>query len=99
MTVIFLNDYWIVRVEVESDIGRENLLKAESFLTENGWSHTPCSHIRQVLNECSAGTSLPDLMNRYHIAVVSYGEPQFDAIGCFREAFVKGVGYCPPSLL
>lgn len=98
VTVIFLNDYWIVRVEIRPGIKREAFQDAESFLSENGFPYHPCSHIQRVLDECTSGASLLDVMNRYHVAVISHGEPQFEEIQRFRDAFVKGLGYCPPSL-
>lgn len=99
VTVIFLNDYWVVRVEIEPNVTREIFQNTESFLSENGFPYNPCSHIQGVLDDCKSGASLPDVMNRYHVAVISHGEPQFEKIRRFREAFVKGLGYCPPSLV
>lgn len=99
VTVIFLNDYWLVRIEIGSELERENLQDTKSFLSENGIPHTPSSYIQQALNACTSGTSLSDVMNRYHVAVISYGKPQFEEIRHFQTAFIKGLGYCPPSLV
>ena len=99
VTVVFLNDYWLVRVGIGSDIEKETLQNTQAFLSENGLPHTPCSYIQQMFDECISGTSLLDVMNRYHVAVISHGKPQFEEIRHFQETFVKGLGYCPPSLV
>ena len=99
VTVVFLNDHWLVRVEIASGLEREELQDLESFLSENGFPHTPCPYIQQVLNECTSGTSLLDVMNRYHVTVISHGKPQFEEIRHFQKSLVQGLGYCPPSLV
>lgn len=98
-TVIFLNDYWLVRIEIKSNVERENLRDTESFLNENGLPYNPCAYIQRVLDECTSGTELTDVMDRYHVAVIAHGKPQVEEIRHFRAAFVKGLGYCPPSLV
>lgn len=98
-TVIFLNDCWIVRIEIKPGGEGENFRSIEAFLNENGFPYSPCSHIQRALDDCIAGNSLVDVMNRHHVAVISHGKPHLEDVRRFREAFVKGLGYCPPSLV
>lgn len=99
VTVIFLNDRWVVRLKV--DVLSEAKLCDDccAFLNENGIPYHPPTTMFLAFKDLDAGRALTQVMNRYHIAIVSHGAPDPEEIVCFQEQFVAGLGYCPQSLV
>ena len=99
VTVIYLVDRWVVRIKLRTALLLQQELNLTAFLNENGSPYSPSPRIAQVLSCLDSGMSATDVMNRYHIVVVSHGALNPDDISEFKATFVRGLGYCPPSLV
>ena len=99
VTVIFLNDRWVVRIKLTSSLELELSRDCQAFLNENGLPYCPPHVITLALNALDAGFSPTAVMNRRHVVIVSHGAPRPDEIRYFQERFVSGLGYRPQSLV
>lgn len=99
VTVIYLVDRWVVKIQLKSTLSVDRNLDFQSFLNENGYAYTPSSPVARALHSLDIGMSMTEVMNRYHVVVVSHGALQPADIENFRVTFVRGLGYCPPSLV
>ncbi len=99
VTVIYLVDRWVVRIRLKAALEAHRGLDFHAFLQENGYPFAPTPLIKKTLCELDRGMSLTEVMNRHHIVVVSHGALQPADIEDFRVTFVRGLGYCPPSLV
>ncbi len=99
VTVIYLVDRWVVRVQLESALPANRKRDFQSFLNENGYAYEPSSAVTRALCGLEAGMDITEVMNRYHVVVVSHGALQPAGVEDFRATFVSGLGYCPPSLV
>lgn len=99
VTVLYLVDRWIVRIQLRHPISaslRGNFL---SFLQETGYPFTLSARDTNVLAALEAGASVSTVMERYHIVIISHGALQPEKIEKFRTNFTSSLGYCPPSLV
>jgi hypothetical protein len=99
VTVIYLVDRWVVRIQMSSALSCDQDLDFKAFLNENGYPYVLSAPIAKALNSLDAGMSVTDVMNQHHVVVVSHGALQTADIEDFRMTFVRGLGYCPPSLV
>ncbi len=99
VTVIYLVDRWVVRIRMDAILAHEQDLDFRAFLNENGYPYALSAPIARALNSLDAGMSVTDVMNKHHVVVVSHGALQTADIEDFRLTFVRGLGYCPPSLV
>lgn len=99
VTVIYLVDRWVVQIQLKSTLSVDRNLDFQSFLNENGYAYTPSSPVARALYSLDIGMPMTEVMNRYHVVVVSHGALQPADIENFRVTFVRGLGYCPPSLV
>ena len=103
VTVIYLVDRWIVRVQLSAALPAGRAADFEAFLNENGYAYslTPptAMPVRKALCGLDRGLSMAAVFNQYHVVVVSHGALQPASVENFRTSFVKGLGYCPPSLV
>lgn len=99
VTVIFFNEFWIVRIQLKSCIIGTQLENCCAVLKENGLPYQNYPWLEQIFSELDAGCDLTAIMNYHHIVIVLHGAPQFDEIEHFRRHFISGLGYCPPSLV
>lgn len=99
VTVIFLNDRWVVRLKLDQDVDSRRGDDCWAFLSEHGIPYYPTQAIDLVFKALDAGCVPTHVMNRYHTAIVSHGVPNPEEVGGFQEQFVTGLGYCPPSLV
>ena len=99
VTVIFLNDRWIIRLKLDLDLEAEHFNDCWAFLSEHGIPYHPPAAITLAFKDLDTGRGLTQVMNRHHVAIVSHGAPNPEAVGCFQEQFVAGLGYCPQSLV
>lgn len=99
VTVIYLVDRWIIRINPAATLTLNQDLNFVSFLTENGSPYTLTPRIAKVLDRLDQGMPITDVMNRYHVVIVSHGALNPEDIEAFRTTFVQGLGYCPPSLV
>ncbi len=98
MTVIHQIDGWVVRVKVKDSLDSSQAGDFLAFMNELGIPYQPDIRIRMALWSLESGQSPTQVMRRYHVAIVSHGEPNFDEIQLFQHQFVKGLGYCPETL-
>lgn len=99
VTVIYLVDRWVVRIKLAAALPSDRRLNFQAFLNENGYPYTLRSSVTAALNGLDAGMSITDVMNRYQVVIVSHGTLQTADVEEFRTTFVRGLGYCPPSLV
>lgn len=99
VTVIYLVDRWIVRIKLRESLLTEQDLNFKAFLNENGYPYQVPSLISRALRALDAGMSITEVMTQYHVVVVSHGALNPADIEDFRTTFVRGLGYCPPSLV
>lgn len=99
VTVIYLVDRWVLRIQLREPLTADYALDFEAFLRENGYPYAPSPSIAMALNCLDAGRSITDVMNQCHVVVVSHGALRPEDIEDFRNTFVRGLGYCPPSLV
>ncbi|MGB3615404.1 MAG: hypothetical protein WBA10_16545 [Elainellaceae cyanobacterium] len=99
VTVIFLNDFWIMRVVLASSTPIERRDDSLAVLNENGIVYRLDSVICPAFRDLDQGYSITDVMNRHQLAIVSHGAPAPSEIRHFQEQFVTGLGYCPQSLV
>jgi len=55
--------------------------------------------VNMALASLSAGQSPINVMCRYQVVVVSHGSPELEEIEAFQQQLVKGLGYCPETLV
>jgi len=99
ITVIYLVDRWIVRITPKAVLPLNQDLDFIAFLKENGSLYEPTPRIEKALKRLDQEISITDVMNRYHVVIVSHGALNSEDIEAFRTTFVQGLGYCPPSLV
>ena len=99
VTVIYLVDRWVVRVRLRSPLLNSQAGDFAAFLAENGAPFSLTNRLAKVLVSLDKGISVTDVMNTYHVVVVSHGALQPDDIQAFCHNFEQGLGYCPPSLV
>lgn len=103
VTVIYLVDRWVVRVQLNMPLPSARALDFEAFLKENGCCYSlslPIARpVYDALKGLDSGLSVADVLKQYHIVVVSHGALQPTSIEKFRTSFVQELGYCPPSLV
>ncbi|HYX18475.1 MAG TPA: hypothetical protein VE944_29755 [Nostoc sp.] len=98
VTVINQFHGWIINVKMKSFVSVEKDKDIRAFLNELGIIYSPSELISQVLSSLEAGESAINVMERYHVAVVSHGRPQPNEIEVFRQSYIRGLGYCPQNL-
>ncbi|MEL6604996.1 MAG: hypothetical protein AAFP20_17415 [Cyanobacteria bacterium J06614_10] len=99
VTVIYLVDRWVVRVKLRESLVLHQDLNFTAFLRENGSPYTLTHRLDKALACLDRGMSCTEVMNRYHVVIVSHGDLRLGDIEEFRTTFVQGLGYCPPSLV
>jgi hypothetical protein len=99
VTVIYLIDRWVMRIQLKRPLPTETALNVRAFLNENGYEYTLSSQIDRALTALDRGMSVTEVMNKFHVVVVSHGALQTADIEDFRTTFMRGLGYCPPSLV
>lgn len=99
VTVIFFNDFWLIRIKLKPCIESAQLENCHAVLEENGTPYETSPSLEQVFSELDAGCDLTAIMNYYQVAIVSHGDPHSEEIEHFQRCFIHGLGYCPPSLV
>lgn len=99
VTVIYLVDRWVVRIKLKESLLPALDLDFRAFLNENGYSYQLSAPISRALDGLDTGMPITEVMTRYQVVVVSHGALQPASVEDFRATFVRGLGYCPPSLV
>ena len=55
--------------------------------------------LSRALQALEAGGEPTQVMNRYHVAIVSHGRPTPDEVSTFQPQFGTGLGTCPQALV
>ncbi|MGF1535774.1 MAG: hypothetical protein ACFB4J_04680 [Elainellaceae cyanobacterium] len=98
VTVIFLDDRWIMRLVLRPAVATEQYRNSLAVLNENGIPYSPAPVIASVFHDLNRGSGVTAVMNRYRIAIVSHGTPNLAEVAHFQEQFIAGLGYRPQSL-
>ena len=98
VTIIFLNDRWITHLKLHPTVEVEQGYDCWAVLNENGIPYHPTPSLALALHDLDAGYGLTQVMNRFHVAIVSHGAPNPEEVDCFQKQFVAGLGYCPQAL-
>ncbi len=91
-------DRWIVQVKLKYPLPIKLSKDIRAFFNEMGISYKPSKAITLALQRLKAGESPTEVMNRYQVVVVAYGQPRKEEIEIFREAIVARLGYCPQNM-
>ncbi|MGB3494530.1 MAG: hypothetical protein WBA57_17510 [Elainellaceae cyanobacterium] len=97
VTVIFLNDRWVMHLKINSAVDANDGDNCWAFLMENGIPYQPTAAVAQAIHDLEAGCPPTQVMNRLHLPIVSHGMPNLEEVPCFRQQFVEGLGYCPQA--
>ncbi|MGF1460478.1 MAG: hypothetical protein ACFBSG_15810 [Leptolyngbyaceae cyanobacterium] len=98
VTIFFLNDRWVTHLRLHPDVDVERGYNCRAVLNENGRPYHPTLSLVLALQDLDAGHEPTQVMNRFHLAIVSHGAPNPAEVGCFQKQFVAGLGYCPQVL-
>jgi hypothetical protein len=98
VAVINLIDRWLVKVKMKYPLPVELSKDILAFFNEMGILYTPSNRIEMALWELEAGKSPTEVMNRYQVVIVAYGEPEKEEVEVFREEIVERLGYCPQNM-
>ena len=99
VTVIYLVDRWVLRIKLKAPLLLQQDLNFTAFLNENGYPFVQTAQIARVLKCLDNGMSATEVMTRYHVVIVSHGALNPEDLSEFKAMFVRGLGYCPPSLV
>ena len=98
-TVIFFNDFWILRIVLRPGTSNVAYNDCRAILQEHGIPYVPNPLIQCVFLDMDQGETLFNVMNRYRVVILFHGVPQPEEISAFQQDFIAGLGYCPPSLV
>ncbi|MEM8804814.1 MAG: hypothetical protein AAGF01_02035 [Cyanobacteria bacterium P01_G01_bin.38] len=98
ITVLFLNDRWVVRIQLDASLDTDYCKDCWAMLNENGFPYQPAIGMTKALRDLDRGDTPISVMNRHQVVIVSHGAPNPEEIYDFRDKFVQGLGYCPQSL-
>lgn len=99
VTVIHQIDGWVVKIKMNSTLNSQQNGDFRAFLNELGIPYSPPVRVNMALASLSAGQSPINVMCRYQVVVVSHGSPEREEIEAFQQQLVKGLGYCPETLV
>lgn len=98
VTVINQIDGWVVNVKIASAPNSQEDGDIRALLNELGIAYAPPQCVTLSLASLTAGQSPVEVMRRYQVVIVAHGSPQRQEIEAFRQQFISGLGYCPPTL-
>ncbi len=98
VAVINLVDRWLVQIHLKNSISYQSRTNLQSFLNEMGIIIQPSSKIINALASLAQGESPTEVMNRYQVVIVDYGNPKTEEIEIFRDQIVDRLGYCPQNM-
>lgn len=91
-------DRWIVKVKLKYPLPIELSENIRAFFNEMGFPYQPAKSVAAALQRLEAGESPTEVMNRYQVVIVAYGQPGKEEIEIFREGIVARLGYCPQNM-
>ena len=99
LTVIYLVDRWVMRLNLDHALNTATEKNLIAFLMENGMPHKPSVQLLNTFRALDHGQTPTQAMNKYQVVVVSHGVPDPTELHEFCARFVEGLGYYPPSLV
>lgn len=98
VAVINAIDRWVVKVELKYALKPEQYDDVRAFFNEMGIPYQPSSKVAIALQRLAVGDSPTEVMNRYQVVIVTYGQPETEEIELFRTEIVDRLGYCPQTM-
>ena len=98
VAVINLIDRWLVKVKMKYSLPIKLAKNIQAFFDEMGIKDVPSAKVKIALAKLEAGVSPTEVMNRYQVVIVAYGEPEKKEVEVFREQIVERLGYCPQNM-
>lgn len=98
VAVINLIDCWLIKINFDDWVDAHYLENLQAVLDELGIPYQPSAVVRIALAKLESGESPIEIMNRYKVVIVAYGEPEKEEIEVFREQIVEKLGYCPQNM-
>lgn len=98
LTVIHQINGWVVRIKLNKPLSPQKHGDFSAFLKELGVFYEPDIRLKMAFWSLDAGESAIQVMRHYQLAIISHGMPDISDIEEFRQAFVRGLGYCPETL-
>jgi hypothetical protein len=99
VTVIHQIDGWVIKLKMAEYLTPLQHGNLQAFMRELGVPYEPDIRLRMALWGLETGQSPTSVMRRYQVAVVAHGKPDRQEIEAFRTQFVRGLGYCPQTLV
>ncbi len=99
ITVIHQIDGWVIKLKMREYVTPQQHGDLQAFMSELGVPYEPDIRLRMALWGLETGQSPMSVMRRYQVAVVAHGKPDRQEIEAFRTQFVRGLGYCPQTLV
>ncbi|MEM8602325.1 MAG: hypothetical protein AAGF24_00630 [Cyanobacteria bacterium P01_H01_bin.121] len=99
VTVVHQVDGWVVRIKLQHRLPEQQRQDLSAVLAELGQVQEPDIRLRMALWSLETGHSMVTVMRRYRVAIVAHGHPNRTEIEEFRKQFVRGLGYCPETLV
>lgn len=99
VTVIHQIDGWVIKLKMREYVNPQQHGDLQAFMSELGVPYEPDIRLRMALWGLETGQSPVSVMRRYQVAVVAHGKPDRQEIEAFRTQFVRGLGYCPQTLV
>ncbi|GAB4523484.1 MAG: hypothetical protein Tsb0014_01060 [Pleurocapsa sp.] len=98
VAVINLIDRWLVQVKMKDILPTKLAKDVKAFLDEMGIQDKPSAKVKMALAQLEAGICPTEVMNRYRVVIVAYGQPEKKEVEIFREQIVERLGYCPQNM-
>ncbi len=99
LTVIHQIDGWVLRIKLSHPLPKTIEDNFRAYLNELGIPYNAGVRMQMALWSLETGQSAIQVMRRYQVAVVSHGSPEGEEVEEFRRQFVRGLGYCPETLV
>jgi hypothetical protein len=99
LTVIHQIDGWVIRIKMSSGLSEVQDGNLRAVLNEAGIPYHPPLRVCYAFRSLESGQTPVSVMHQYRIAIVAHGQPDQEEIATFRQEFVRGLGYCPQSLV
>lgn len=99
LTVIHQIDGWVIRIKFNHPLPKPIGDNFRAYLSELGVPYNAGVRMQMALWSLETGQSAIQVMRRYQVAVVSHGSPEGEEVEEFRRQFVRGLGYCPETLV
>lgn len=98
VTVIYLSGGWLMRIKFKEWLDPTSDANLRAVMDEFGYACMPSTAMMAALKSLMDGQTPAAVMQRYHIAVVTHGQPSREEIEAFQQQFILRSGSYPKSL-